>query len=409
MICSFAQAKQPRQAQQPPPPTTWKRRYHRKQRYKQNDTPNQQFRSPPRAPSAFGPPSFTLRCGASELCEGTLASIWAFFSVPDLLTLLRLSRTCSRDAMRKLMTLERLAELWGGCPTVHSVLHESKNCQSAYATVIGRDTPMRGRKAMIFGSRGDRIMADSMRVLLQELLGLPEKHILLRFFEPSSATNFGLCDVQRTAAEPGVDHYVFRCRSPAADQDVALRLSVRRGDRASAGWQPSCAGRLLGSAPWRLGNPIGFWEDNLFAKGARVKIRRPLLRSAPTRARDKGRHGKVVCRNLQGQYRVLFDGEDAQLEWWGDEDELMPAAEPFADPLFRAIEACDMSALDRAFTSRGSEDLLEYLTYAMEANPGLEQFQQSLFTRMAASLALKCDVLEGALARMVSDRAAEMI
>lgn len=202
---------------------------------------------------------FSICCGASDIPAQVMDMIWACMSVPDLLALLPVSSAACRDALRNLLTIGRLAELWEGGPCVHGVPYESVRCVCAF--VSQRDCVALGgaRTPAHLGERAARILTEGVRWILQSRLDLPDRHVLLRFFSPKHETDFCVCDVSMAARPLNVDCYVLRCRSGGTG-DTFFHISMQKEagalDTGQSSWNPGLAGQLLGSRPWLVGGVL---------------------------------------------------------------------------------------------------------------------------------------------------------
>eukprot|EP00448_Togula_jolla_P014991 CAMPEP_0170585512 /NCGR_PEP_ID=MMETSP0224-20130122/9253_1 /TAXON_ID=285029 /ORGANISM="Togula jolla, Strain CCCM 725" /LENGTH=461 /DNA_ID=CAMNT_0010909001 /DNA_START=45 /DNA_END=1430 /DNA_ORIENTATION=+ len=390
-------------------------------------------------------PPFTLQCGACFVPEDTMENVWEQCSIPDLLSLVAVSRSVRRCTKSHLLTMARFIELWGGCPSIHAVPYESSACQCAFTFPM-----LRGGAPGIYKSNvppslcpvslmevksefpldsGQEVSEDQQTLqsrgsamlawVLYERLKMPSNHIIFQFLQPQEKPGVIVSDF-RMARSKHAAHYVFMCRSSESSELTGLHLSVRKATHKSGrqmrhGWYPDRAGKLLGSKPWELGTSrrgkLGGMAENSqasgqkFATGDRVKVRRPLVPKRPAVSGGGPKlpvsHGTIIGCTFQGVYCVRLDGEQF-LPWYSEGQQLMSAAEPFQDAIFRAIELQDVSVMRESIAADRSADLKEHLMFAIDTNflEGVALFPVMVLTDLRDLLASKFRRLLRAQERM---------
>eukprot|EP00448_Togula_jolla_P039998 CAMPEP_0170619344 /NCGR_PEP_ID=MMETSP0224-20130122/27466_1 /TAXON_ID=285029 /ORGANISM="Togula jolla, Strain CCCM 725" /LENGTH=290 /DNA_ID=CAMNT_0010945427 /DNA_START=263 /DNA_END=1135 /DNA_ORIENTATION=+ len=258
--------------------------------------------------------------------------------------------------------------------------------------------------------------------VLSERLKMPSNHIIFQFLQLQEKPSVIVSDF-RMASSKRSAHYVFMCRSSDSAELTGLHLSVRKATHKSGhqmrhGWYPDLEGKLgklLGSKPWELGTSrrgkLGGMAENSqasgqkFATGDRVKVRRPLVPKRPAVSGGGPKlpvsHGTIIGCTFQGVYCVRLDGEQF-LPWYSEGQQLMSAAEPFQDAIFRAIELQDVSVMRESIAADRSADLKEHLMFAIDTNflEGVALFPVMVLTDLRDLLASKFRRLLRAQERM---------
>jgi len=155
-------------------------------------------------PKALGP--FTL----CSVPEDVMQHLWPLCSVQELLQLAMTSRACATDVQHKLLTLERLPELWSGAAL-------AGHCLDAFAAQED-SLPQPKSKARALGDHAGKVLSEGVCWILETRLTLPRSRVLFRFFTTGSGVR--VCNVRRVALQQGVECYMVH----ACNADVSREL-----------------------------------------------------------------------------------------------------------------------------------------------------------------------------------------